>query len=151
NLLYPENSTFIKVMAAKYPSYAEYNIDSALKLIKNPFKIDKKNKDYYKDKIILLVNSSTTSMSEFFAMPIQNSLNCTTLSEQTFGAVMNRMAVPLKDGTSIDTTGFRAFYPDDTSVQRKGLKIDHYLKKNTKNYKDDFYIEEALKLIDHSL
>jgi len=29
-------------MAAKYPSYAEYNIDSALKLIKNPFKIDKK-------------------------------------------------------------------------------------------------------------
>lgn len=76
-------------MAAKYPSYAEYNIDSALKLIKNPFKIDKKNKDYYKDKIILLVNSSTASMSEFFAMAIQNSLNCTTLSEQTFGACRN--------------------------------------------------------------
>ena len=89
-------------------------------------------------------------MSEFFAMAIQNSLNCTTLSEQTFGAVMNRM-VPLKDGTSIDTTGFGAFHPNDSSVQRKGLKIDHYFKKNTKNYKDDFYIEEALKLIDHSL
>lgn len=29
-------------MAAKYPSYAEYDIDSALKLIKNPFKIGKK-------------------------------------------------------------------------------------------------------------
>jgi len=66
-------------------------------------------------------------------------------------AVMNRMAVPLKDGTSIDITGFGAFYSDDTSVQRKGLKINHYLKKNTKNYKYDFYIEEALKLIDHSL
>lgn len=90
-------------------------------------------------------------MSDFFAMAIQNSFNCTTLSEQTFGAVMNRMAVPLKDGTSIDTTGFGAFYSDDSSVQRKGLKIDHYIKKNTKNYKYDFYIEEALKLIDHSL
>ena len=66
-------------------------------------------------------------------------------------AVMNRMAVPLKDDTSIDTTGFGAFHPNDSSVQRKGLKIDHYLKKNTKNYKDDFYIEEALKLIDYSL
>ena len=90
-------------------------------------------------------------MSKFFAMPIQNSPNCTALGEQTFGAVMNHMAVSLKDGTNIDITGFGAFYPDDTSVQRKGLKIDHYLKKNTKNYKDDFYIEEALKLIDHSL
>ena len=41
-------------MAAKYPSYAEYDIDSALKLIKNPFKIGKKNKDYYKGKLFYL-------------------------------------------------------------------------------------------------
>lgn len=54
NLLYSKKSTFIKIMAAKYPSYAEYDIDSALKLIKNPFKIGKKNKDYYKGKLFYL-------------------------------------------------------------------------------------------------
>lgn len=145
--LYPEKSKFLKILVASKPSYGIYDSNPALSIFINPFKAGKRNNDYFKGKVILLVDRSTASMAEFIGMAIQASPNCITIGEQTFGAVMNRNEVPLKDGTTIDYTGVGAFYPDDEGVQRQGLRIDHYVQESAKHYQSDLYLKKALNLI----
>lgn len=147
NFLFPEKKEFIKILAPFAPSYAVYGIKSPLRLISNPFFAGKINKNYYKGKVVLLVNRKTGSMAEYFAMAIQQAPNCITIGEQTFGAVMNRNLVILADKTEIDFTGMGAFYPNDIEVQRKGIKLDYEVIENAVNHNPNLYIEEAVKLI----
>ena len=145
--LYPKKKVFVKIVAALMPSYGEYDAQSSLKVIKNPFAEGSNNAAFYKGKIVLLVDRSTASFAEFLGMMIQQSPNCFTMGEQTFGAVMNRNQVPLTDNTKIDFTGAGAFYPNDESVQGKGLRIDYEIKETAKNFNKNLYVEQAVKLI----
>lgn len=147
SFLYPEKKTFMKVLAPFAPSYGQYEAQSILKIVGDPFSAGYSNNDFYKGKICLLVDRTTASMAEYFAMAIQQSPNCITIGEQTFGAVMNRNKVVLIDKTTIDFTGMGAFYPNDQNVQRKGLKIDYLVKENALNYNENHYIEEAINAI----
>lgn len=145
--LYPEKKVFIKVLGPTLPSYGEYDIKAPLRIISNPFSSGSSNKNYYKGKIVLLADRKTGSNAEFIAMSIQQAPNCTTVGEQTFGAVMNRIPITLTDKTTIDFTGMGAFYPNDKNVQRNGLKIDYPIKESAMNYNPDLYLEEAIKII----
>lgn len=147
NYLYPKKMEFLKILVSKKPSLSTYDPTIALHIIKNPFVIGKRNKDFFKGKVVLLVDRSTASQAEYIGMAIQASPNCITIGEQTFGAVMNRNEIPLTDGTTIDYTGVGAFYPDDQSVQRAGLNIDHYVKESAINYNSDLYLEKAIQLL----
>jgi C-terminal processing protease CtpA/Prc len=122
-------------------------MQAPLKFLKNPFAAGSKNRKYFKGKIVLMVNRSTGSRAEYFAMLIQQSPNCTAIGEQTFGAIMNRIEITLSDKTTIDFTGMGAFYPNDIGVQRNGIKIDYEVKESAKNYNPNQYIEEAIKII----
>jgi C-terminal processing protease CtpA/Prc len=146
NLL-PKGKQFMKALVPLAPSFAEYNIKAKLRLIYNPFSAGKKNKNYYKGKVVLLVDRSTGSMAEYFAMAIQQAPNCITIGEQTFGAVMNRNEVILSDKTTVDFTGMGAFYPNDLEVQRNGIKLDYKVVESALNYNSNKYFEEAIKLI----
>lgn len=148
NYLCPEKKIFLKVLATYLPSYGEYDIEAPLKIIKNPFVSGNNSKNYYKGKVVLLVDRKTSSHAEFIGMAIQQAPNCITIGEQTFGAVMNRTAFTLTDKTSIDFTGMGAFYPDNEGVQRKGLKIDYLIQESASNYKPNGYLEEAIKIIE---
>jgi carboxyl-terminal processing protease len=148
NFIFPKKKVFMKLLAPFTPSYGKYEQQSKLKLLYNPFSAGKKNKNYYKGKIVLLVDRNTGSMAEYFGMAIQQAPNCITLGEQTFGAVMNRKEVILKDNTKIDFTGAGAFYPNNENVQRNGLKIDFVIKEIALNYNENKYIEEAIKIIE---
>ena len=145
--LYPKKKVFMKILTSFAPGIGKYDTQSALKIIKNPFAAGRNNKNYYKGKVVLLVDRITGSMAEYFAMAIQNSPNCITIGEQTFGAVMNRNQVILKDKTTIDYTGVGAFYPNDKNVQRKGIQLDVTIKEKAKNYSPYQYIDEAIKII----
>ena len=101
--LYPERTTFLKTLTTVKPAYGNYGVNAATSFIIDPFKAGKRNKNYFKGKVILLVDRTTASMAEWMGMAIQASPNCITIGEQTFGAVMNRNEVPLMDGTKIDT------------------------------------------------
>ncbi|WGH77124.1 S41 family peptidase [Tenacibaculum tangerinum] len=107
----------------------------------------KKNSNYFKGKIILLVNRQTGSMAEYFGMAIQQAPNCITIGEQTMGAVMNITSAILPDKQEFYFTGAGAFYPNGERVQRKGLHIDYFIKENTKNYDSQLYIDKAVKII----
>lgn len=145
--LLPKGKQFMKALVPLAPSFAEYDIKTKLRFIYNPFSAGKKNKNYYKGKVILLVDRKTGSMAEYFAMAIQQAPNCITIGEQTFGAVMNRNPVILADKTEIDFTGMGAFYPNDVEVQRKGIKLDYEVVERALNYNSNLYVEEAIKLI----
>jgi len=145
--LYPMKKIFVKALGPSKPSYGEYNIDAPLRLVKNPFSAGSNNKNHYKGKVVLLLNRKTSSHAEFIAMAIQQSPNCISIGEQTFGAVMNRIRFTLIDRTFIDFTGMGAFYPNDENVQRNGIKLDYYIKESAINYNPNLYIEEAIKII----
>ncbi|WP_035337696.1 S41 family peptidase [Dokdonia sp. PRO95] len=145
--LYPERTSFLKALTAVKPAYGNYGANAATSFIMDPFKAGKKNKNYFKGKVVLLVDRTTASMAEWMGMAIQASPNCITIGEQTFGAVMNRNEVPLMDGTKIDFTAVGAFYPNDEGVQRKGLRLDHEIKESALHYDSDLYIKKAIALI----
>ncbi|RAR47345.1 S41 family peptidase [Flavobacterium lacus] len=147
NYLYPNKKKFLKALAPVFPSYAAYDIEAPLKIIKDPFSSGRTNKNFYKGKVVLLVDRKTASKAEFIGMAIQQSPNCITVGEQTFGAVMNRTEVILMDKTTIDFTGVGAFYPNDERVQRNGLKIDYKIKESAINFHLNHYVEEAIKII----
>tara|TARA_R110000868_G_scaffold385339_4_gene653191 strand:+ start:84 stop:1772 length:1689 start_codon:yes stop_codon:yes gene_type:complete len=150
-LLYPEKREFIKVLLPLKgnPSLGEYNAEAPLKFVSNPFEVGKKNSNYYKGKIVLLVNRQTGSMAEYFGMAIQQSPNCVTIGEQTMGAVMNITSAILPDKQEFYFTGTGAFYPNGEGVQRKGLKIDYYIKESATMYNSKLYIERAVKIIEN--
>jgi len=147
--LFPEKKEFIKILIPldKAPSLGEYPASAPLKFISNPFEIGKRNSNYFKGKIILLVNRQTGSMAEYFGMAIQQSPNCITIGEQTMGAVMNITSAILPDKQEFYFTGIGAFYPNGDMVQRKGLYIDYYIKESIKNYDSKLYIDKAIKII----
>lgn len=145
--LYPNKKIFIKTLTSLRPGFGEYDSKSALNIIKNPFSAGSDNINYYKGKIILLVDRSTQSKAEWIGMAIQQSPNCITIGEQTAGAIMNVNRITLVDKSIADFTGVGAFYPNDEGVQRRGLKIDFQIKESAINYNPNLYIEKAINLI----
>lgn len=151
DFLYPERKEFIKVLfpIVNTPSYGEYDGDAPLKKLINPFQLGSNNPDYYKGKVILLVNNSTISKAEYFGMTIQQAPNCITIGEQTSGSVMNIVSYTLPDKSVVNFTGLGAFYPNGEEVQRKGLRIDYYVKETVKKYDPELYIKEAIRIIEN--
>jgi carboxyl-terminal processing protease len=145
--LYPTKKVFIKTLTSLSPGFGEYDSKAALSIIKNPFSAGSDNANYYKGKIILLVNRSTQSKAEWIGMAIQQAPNCITIGEQTSGAIMNVNRITLVDKSTADFTGVGAFYPNDAGVQRKGLKIDYQVNESAINYNPNLYIEKAIDLI----
>lgn len=83
-----------------------------------------KNKNYYKGKVVLLVDDQSLSRSEFTAMAFQTANNVITVGSQTAGADGNVTSIKLADGTKAYITGVGVLYPDGTPTQRTGIKID---------------------------
>jgi carboxyl-terminal processing protease len=148
--LYPKKKEFIKVLAAieNNPSSGEYDSEAPLKLIMDPFKAGDNNPDYYKGKVVLLVNRRTQSKAEFIGMAIQQSPNCITIGEQTAGSVMNIVEFMMADKTKVNFTGQGAFYPNGEGVQRNGLRLDYFIKESAKNYDPELHVKEAIRLIE---
>lgn len=145
---YPNKREFIKVLfpMVNRPSIGKFEKPFISSII-DPFKSGSENSKYYKKKIILLVDHTTQSMAEFIGMAIQASPTCITVGETTAGSVMNIATFMMSDGTETQFTAMGAFYPDGTGVQRKGLKIDHYVNETTSNFTQDQYIIKGIELI----
>lgn len=145
---YPERKEFIKVLSPirNKPSLASFGKPS-ISIIIDPFKSGGKNSKYYNKKIILLVDQTTQSKAEYIGMAIQASPTCITVGETTAGSVMNIAIFKLPDGTEFRFTALGGFYPDGIGVQRKGLKIDHYVNETTSNFIQDQYILKGIELI----
>lgn len=98
-------------------------------IIREDYKyIGKKNPDYYKGKIVILVNENTQSLFEMWSMIFKTAPNITVIGSQTAGADGNETTIPLINGEKMIFSGVGIFYPDRKETQRIGIVPDIVVK-----------------------
>ena len=109
----------------------------------------KKNKHYYKGKVIILINEETQSSGEFHSMAFRISPNATVVGSTTAGADGNVSGFYLPGGLYTMFSGISILYPDGRATQRIGIVPDIEIKRTQKGIKEnrDELIEKAIELI----
>jgi C-terminal processing protease CtpA/Prc len=90
----------------------------------NMKKCGKKNPDYYKGKVILIVNEKTFSQSEYLTMVLQTAPKVTTIGSQTAGADGPNLHFKIIKGFRSSFSGSGVFYPNKKETQRIGIIPD---------------------------
>ncbi|MFH6998118.1 S41 family peptidase [Flavobacterium sp. FlaQc-57] len=82
------------------------------------------NVDYYKGKVIVLVNSGTHSFGEQTAMSLQTAPNVTVIGSQTSGSDGPNYEFKIIKGFDSSFTSAGVFYPNKKETQRIGIVPD---------------------------
>lgn len=142
NYLMPEQTPFVTFTSA--------NIETpGLFTFVKTSDVGTKNKNYYKGKVILLVNELTQSSAEFHAMAYQVNPNITTIGSTTAGADGNVSQILLPGGILTKISGIGVYYPDGKETQRIGIVQDIEVKPTIKGIKEgrDEVLEKAIEII----
>lgn len=107
------------------------------------------NPDYYKGRVIVLVDSSTQSQAEYTAMSFQAAPRCTVVGTQTAGADGNVSSLVMPGGPYGCFSGLGVLYPDGTDTQRAGVRIDVPVRATVEGLQAgrDEILEKALEII----
>lgn len=118
-----------------------------------PQSLGHKNDEYYKGKVIVLVNEQTQSSAEYQTMAFQAAPNTIVIGSQTAGADGNIVMITLPRDIRTTFSGLGVFYPDGTNTQRAGIRIDHYVEPTIEGIKAgrDEVLEKALEVIESEL
>lgn len=109
-----------------------------------------KNKDYYKGKVVILINETTQSQAEYTAMALRLAPKATVIGSTTAGADGNVSTFYLPGNVRTMISGIGIYYPDKTETQRIGIVPDIEIKptiEGIKNNKDEL-LEKAVELIE---
>jgi C-terminal processing protease CtpA/Prc len=141
--LNPESTPF-----AKFPT-AELDYPGTF-IVRRPISAGTKNKNYYRGKVIILVNENTQSSAEFNAMAFQTAPNSTVIGSTTAGAdgnVTNFIYLP--GGIFTRFSGIGVWYPDGRETQRVGIVPDIEVKRTVRGIKEgrDELVEKAIEII----
>jgi C-terminal processing protease CtpA/Prc len=133
-----------------YARYSQVDITQPGKFILMPaLKIGEENKDYYKGKIVILVNEATRFKSELFAMALQVAPGATVIGSATASVDENisHIELPGKIPTIVTSTG--VYYPDGRETQRAGITLDMEVKPTIKGIIEgrDELLEKAMTVI----
>ena len=117
--------------------------------VEDPASLGFKNDDYYKGKVVVLVNEQTQSSAEYQTMAFQAVPDCVVVGSQTAGADGNVVRIPLPRNVSTLFSGLGVFYPNGTNTQRAGVRIDHYIEPTIEGIRAgrDEVLEKALEII----
>lgn len=109
----------------------------------------KKNTDYYKGPIIVLVDDFTQSYLEYFAMFLKQGKTTTIIGSQTAGADGNTSRIYLPGGFKLVFTSVEVLWPNGEQTQRVGLKPDLNVAPTIKSIQEnkDLVLEAAVKYI----
>ncbi len=84
----------------------------------------KKNGDFYKGQVVVLVNEETQSSAEFHAMAYQAHPSAKVIGSTTAGVDGNVSQIVLPGGIKTMFSGIGIYYPDGRETQRAGITID---------------------------
>jgi C-terminal processing protease CtpA/Prc len=87
-------------------------------------KCGKINPDYYKGKVVILVNEKTFSHGEYTAMGLEVAPNATIIGSQTSGADGANASFKIIKGFQTSFTCYGVFYPNKRETQRIGIIPD---------------------------
>ncbi|NIF07060.1 hypothetical protein F3J23_16605 [Chryseobacterium sp. Tr-659] len=140
--LYPEEKEFalFKITSLQHPGKFE---------MKGIAKIGKRNKNYYKGKIAILVDQNTQSASEFIAMALRTAPRSAVIGSQTAGTDGNVSYIDLPGRISTSMSGLGIYYPDGKDTQRTGISIDIQAKPTLQSIRkgEDLLIQKAVEFI----
>lgn len=109
-----------------------------------------RNRNYYKGKIIVLINEYTQSLAEFTCMALQTAPDVTLIGSQTAGADGNISKIPLPGGYYAYMSGVGVYYPNGKETQRIGIVPDIVVKPTIKGIQEhkDEVLDRAIEFIE---
>lgn len=144
--LMPEPTPFVdfSFTSVKYPGLFTYELG-------NDIGFD--NPDYYKGKVIIIVNEETQSHAEFTAMALRVAPNATVIGSTTSGADGNVSEIWLPGGIFSYLSGIGVYYPDGTETQRVGIIPDIEVKPTIAGIRNgiDEPLQKAIEIINDPL
>jgi hypothetical protein len=140
--LMPDSISFVKFSNTSLNTPGLFTYNKALT-------VGKSNKEYFKGKVIILVNEITQSQAEYTTMALRVAPNATVVGSTTAGADGNVSQFSLPGGINTMISGIGVYYPDGKETQRIGMIPDIVIKPTIKGIKQDRdeLIEKAIELI----
>lgn len=116
------------------------------------FKVGRKNPDYYRGKVILLVNEWTQSHGEFACMALQTAPDVTVVGSTTAGTDGDYIMVFLPGGNSFTFTGLGVYYPNGHPTQQVGIVPDIFVRPTVEGIRRgrDEVLEKAIEFVESS-
>lgn len=141
NYLLPEETVFSKLTIPNKAIPGEF-------IFTEDITVGKNNKDYYKGKIVVIINECTQSNAEFTAMALRKSPNAVVIGENSIGADGNMANITLPGGIRTTITGIGVYTPEGLETQRVGVKPDIYVKPTIQGIRDgkDELLEKAIEI-----
>ena len=142
NYLMPKSIPFVKFTNGSIESPGLFTFTKSLN-------VGKKNKSYYKGKVVILINEISQSSAEFHTMAYRVHPNATVIGSTTAGADGNVSQFYLPGGISTMISGIGVYYPDGKETQRNGIVPDIEVKPTIQGIKEgrDELLERAIKII----
>lgn len=111
--------------------------------------VGRKNPEYYKGKVIILVNEITQSQAEYTTMAFRVAPKATVIGSTTAGADGNVSSFLLPGSISTMISGIGVYYPDGKETQRIGIIPDIEVKPTIKGIIEgrDELLEKAIEVI----
>lgn len=108
-----------------------------------------RNPDYYKGKVVILINEQTQSSAEYHTMAFRVAPQAVVMGSGTAGADGNVSSFLLPGGIETRITGIGIYYPDGTETQRIGIVPDIEVKPTVEGFRDgrDELLEAAIEYI----
>lgn len=140
--LMPESTPFASYSVASHEKPGDFLMGERLE-------VGKQNPDYYKGKVILIINEFTQSQPEFTAMALRVAPNARVIGSPSTGADGNVVEIQLPGGIKTYISGIGIYYPDGTKTQRIGIIPDEYIRPTREGIKEgrDELLEKAIELI----
>ncbi len=141
--LLPEKMPFVRFTGASLTNAGRFTFSDCLE-------VGRENKDYYKGKVIILVNETTLSQAEYTAMALRVSPKATVVGSTTAGADGNVSPFYLPGKIKTMISGIGVYYPNKQETQRIGIVPDIKVLPTIKGIvagKDEV-LEKAIELIE---
>jgi C-terminal processing protease CtpA/Prc len=137
------NMNFIKMTAGSIINPGQFAIDLT-------FSVPRKNLDYYKGKIVVIMDETTRNRGEYVAMALKTIPNVVITGSVTAGADEGVSEIHLPGGLMSQMNNFGIYFPDGTMTQRGSVIPDIEIKPTIEGITAgrDELLEKAIEMID---
>ncbi len=140
--IYPRSQPYVQFPTGSLDYPGAFNIVG-------PLITGKKNPDYYRGKIVILVNANTQSSAEFHSMAFRQAPNAIVIGSTTAGADGNVSGFALPGGLTTQFSGIGVQYPDGKETQRIGIVPDIFVERTVEGIREgrDELLDRAIEWI----
>ena len=143
-------SSYLMPRSTPFVKFTNGNIENpGLFTFTNSLNAGKEKSDYYKGKVVILINEISQSSAEFHAMAYRVNPNATVIGSTTAGADGNVSPFYLPGGIRTMISGIGVYYPNGKETQRIGIVPDIELKPTIQGIREgrDELMDKAMEVI----